>query len=63
MIDHPHFDPGPADAMVRRAVEEEREACAKIADRQAWSHARHGVENGPELNSAAIADAIRSRGA
>lgn len=44
---------------VLRGIKAERERCAAIADSQAWSHASKGMENGPELNSAAIASAIR----
>jgi len=35
-----------------------KERCAEIARAQAWSHAYTGMENGPELNSQAICDAI-----
>jgi hypothetical protein len=43
-------------AVARPAI---REECAEVADRQAWAHGgRHF--NGPELNSAAIAAAIRA---
>ena len=34
--------------------------CAEIARKQAWSHACEGFENGPELNSQAIHEAIRA---
>jgi hypothetical protein len=44
----------------RAARAEEREACAKVADKQAWAHGGRYF-NGPELNSAAIAAAIRAR--
>ena len=35
-------------------------AAANAADIQAWAHTEIGFENGPELNSAAIASAIRA---
>ena len=45
-------------AAQREAKERVLERCAEIAREQAWSHARSGMENGPELNSQAIYDAI-----
>lgn len=43
---------------IDEAVAAERDRCARIADRQAWAHG--GVHfNGPELNSAKIAEKIR----
>ncbi|WP_147307866.1 hypothetical protein [Fulvimarina endophytica] len=53
-----------ADARVLQAVEDERAACAKIADRQAWAHGGQFFDgpNGGEINSMAIAAAIRSQG-
>lgn len=49
------------ESVIEQAIADEREECAKIADAQAFSYAHLGIE-GPELNSAKIADEIRKRG-